>query len=137
MERFKIQNNSKVEENSDKYSDLLKKVREIHGNFVLDSNDMETVFNEKYKDSGVVQLLDAEGQALMDMNGKRVEPIEFEKIDSHNKQAHIRGLLYKFTLNPVSLADNLAKETALLRVLKTNGIDLEKMIDECKKQNQE
>ncbi|MEI8174762.1 MAG: hypothetical protein WCG28_02305, partial [bacterium] len=97
---------------------------------------METVFNEKYKDSGVVQLLDAEGKALVDMNGKRVEPVEFEKIDSHNKQAHIRGLLYGFTLNPVSLADNLSKETALLRVLKTNGIDLGQMIDVCKRQEE-
>ena len=137
MEGLKIQNNFEEEkENSDKYFKLLEKIREIYGNFILDSSDMESVFDEKYKDAGVVQLLDEYGEALIGKDGERVAPVEFEKIDNHNKQAHIRGLLYKLTLNPVNLADNLAKETALLRVLKVNGEDLEHMIDECREKNQ-
>jgi len=120
---------------SDTYNRLLEQIREIYGNFVLDSGDMETAFNEKYKDAGTVQLLNEEGEALKDKVGNRVSPIEFSEIGGHSKQAHMRGLLYKLTLNPVGLLDNLSKERALLRVLKVNGVDLGPLINACQKED--
>ena len=137
MEEFKLQNIPvEIKKQGDKYTQLLEKVKEIYGNFVLDSSDMENIFNEKYKNSGVVQLLDAQGGSLIGMDGKRIEPVEFEKIDSINKQNHIRGLLYKLTLNSVDFVDKLSQETDLLRVLKVNGVDLERMIYEYRQENQ-
>ena len=122
-----------VENSLNKYSSLLKKMQEIHSNFTLTSDEMENVFNEKYKGNEVVQLLDEKGEALMDKSGKRVEPVEFEKINKASKERHIRGLLYKFTLNQVDLVDKLSEETALLEALKQKGVDLEQMMVEANK----
>lgn len=117
------------------YQEILDGLKRVHNEFMLDSEEMVKVFNEKYANEGVIQLLDEKGEALKDKEGNRIEPVLFEKIDDKSKQAHIRGLLYSLTQNPVNFTSKVLKEKEILEAVKTKGFDLKGMIEKYREDN--
>ena len=122
---------NKEGESKSKYQQVLDELTGIQKNHFLNSEELVEIFDKKYATAGVVQILDEKGEPLMGLNGgARIEPIEFEKIDKHNKETHMKGLLYKYTMNPVDLVEKISKETALLEVAEREGSMLKKLVEE-------
>ena len=119
------------------YQQILDKIREVYSTFVINSEEMRDIFDKKYANAGVVQLLDEQGQALRaklgSIEGERIEPKELREINSNAKERHIRGLLYILTQNPVDLTKRILQEKEILEVLKTKGVDIEGMIEKYKR----
>ena len=118
-------------ENGDSYQRLLDELRNILKSHFLNSENLVEIFDGKFKEGDVVQLLDENGEALIGLDGKRVEPVLFEKIDRHNKELYVRGLLYSFSLNSVDLREKLLGETKLLEVLEREGSQIKELIKNC------
>ena len=112
-----------------KYQQILDELVNIQKSSFFNSDELVEIFDKKFSESEVVQLLDEKGEALVDKNNKRVEPVEFTKIDRHNKEVYIKGLLYSFTLNPVNLVEKVSKEMALLEVAEREGSNLKKFVE--------
>jgi len=123
-------NQGATQESTSKYQQVLDELINIQKNHFLNSEELVEIFDKKFSEGDAVQLLDEKGEALMDLSGKRVEPVEFTKIDRHNKEVYIKGLLHSFTENPVDLLKKISKETALLEVTERGGSKLKKFVEE-------
>ena len=96
---------------------------------------MVQVFDKKFANEGIVQLLNEDGEPRVNLTEKRLGPVEFDKIDDNSKGLHIRGIISFLAKNQVDLTSKILKEKELLKALKDKGLDLEVMINKYKKNN--
>jgi len=117
------------------FGEIFNTVKDMYEKKFFSSKEMVEIFDKKYAHDGKIQLWDEKGKPIEGKNRDRIGPIEFEKIERPDKEAHIRGLLYSFTLNPVDFVRKLSEETALLELAEGKGSNLKKLVEDEMKNN--